>query len=103
MLVAFPGVIWTRYGWQWGAILVALLLVAPVVWSLVDRDSFLRLVGRRLVWIYRRHWQPVMIISGLGRHLDGRDCLPWLVKVCQMGSSRLIPDADSAVELAPGT
>ena len=86
-VVAVPGVIWTRYGWPYGLGIVALLLTVPAVWALADRDSFLRLIGRRLlafgrlVWVYRRHWQPVMVISGLARHLNGRDCLPWLVKV----------------------
>src|SRR5690606_4313539 len=46
-----------------------------------------RLVGYRLlawwrlVWVYRRHWQPVMVVSGLGRHLRGRDYVPRLGKV----------------------
>jgi hypothetical protein len=44
-------------------------------WVLLERDSFLRVVGWpllawwRLIWVYRRHWQPVMIVSGLGRHI----------------------------------
>ncbi|MEO3795792.1 FtsK/SpoIIIE domain-containing protein [Nonomuraea sp. B10E15] len=82
-----PGVLTLLYGWQ-----TALLLTAPTpaglaAWALTDRDSFVRLVGRRLqawwrlIWIYRRHWQPVMIVSGLGRHIRGRDYLPRLVKV----------------------
>ncbi|GAA2895062.1 FtsK/SpoIIIE domain-containing protein [Nonomuraea rubra] len=82
-----PGVLTILYGWQ-----TALLLTAPTpaglaAWALTDRDSFVRLVGRRLqawwrlIWIYRRHWQPVMIVSGLGRHIRGRDYLPRLVKV----------------------
>ncbi|GGP02161.1 hypothetical protein GCM10012278_08290 [Nonomuraea glycinis] len=35
----------------------------------------------RLIWVYRRHWQPVMIVSGLGRQSRARDYLPRLVKV----------------------
>ncbi|GAA3134513.1 FtsK/SpoIIIE domain-containing protein [Streptosporangium carneum] len=86
-VVAVPGVIWTLYGWPYGLGVVALLVAVPAVWGLVDRGSFRRLVGWRLlafwrlVWVYRRHWQPVMVVSGLARHLDGRDCLPRLVKV----------------------
>ncbi|MEU0521362.1 FtsK/SpoIIIE domain-containing protein [Streptosporangium sp. NPDC006007] len=86
-VVAVPGVIWTRYGWPYGLGVIALLLVVPAAWSLVGRDSFLRMIGRRLlafwrlVWVYRRHWQPVMLISGLGRHLGGRDYLPRLLSV----------------------
>ncbi|GHE35989.1 hypothetical cell division FtsK/SpoIIIE protein [Streptosporangium violaceochromogenes] len=85
--VAVPGVIWTVYGWPWALGLAASLIAVPAVWGLVDRASFLRLAGWRLlafwrlVWVYRRHWQPVMIVSGLGRHLGGRDYLPRLLSV----------------------
>lgn len=86
-VVAVPGVIWTLHGWRWSLLLVAVLLAVPSTWALADRASFLRLIGRRLlafwrlVWVYRRHWQPVMLISGLGRHLGGRDYLPRLLSV----------------------
>ncbi|MEV4250796.1 FtsK/SpoIIIE domain-containing protein, partial [Streptosporangium canum] len=86
-VTAVPCALGWLYGWQWSAALVALVLISLTAWVLADRPSFLRLVGWRLlawwrlVWIYRRHWQPVMIISGLGRHLRGRDYLPHLVSV----------------------
>ncbi|MEV7013641.1 FtsK/SpoIIIE domain-containing protein [Streptosporangium sp. NPDC051022] len=86
-VVAVPGVIWIVYGWPYGLGVVALVLIAPTGWALVHRASFLRLIGWRLlawwrlVWVYRRHWQPVMLISGLGRHVSGRDYLPRLVAV----------------------
>lgn len=86
-VVVTPGALSWLYGWQWGMALLVLVPVALTAWQLVDRVSFLRLVGWRLlawwrrVWIYRRHWQPVMIVSGLGRHLWGRDYLPCLVRV----------------------
>jgi S-DNA-T family DNA segregation ATPase FtsK/SpoIIIE len=88
MLAALtPAVLTLLYGWR-----VALLLSAPtpaglLAWALTDRDSFVRLIGRRLlawwrlIWVYRRHWQPVMIVSGLGRHIRGRDYVPRLGKV----------------------
>jgi S-DNA-T family DNA segregation ATPase FtsK/SpoIIIE len=81
------GVIWTRYGYPIVLALVGLTATAGLSWTLIDRSSFLRLVGWRLLawWrlvsIYRRHWQPVMIVSGLGRHLRGRDYLPHLLRV----------------------
>ncbi|MEU0521737.1 hypothetical protein [Streptosporangium sp. NPDC006007] len=84
---AVPGVIWTLYGWPWALGLAVSMLAVPTVWGLVDRASFLRLIGWRLLafwrlaWVYRRHWQPVMIVSGLGRHLGGRDYLPRLLTV----------------------
>ncbi|RVX46041.1 S-DNA-T family DNA segregation ATPase FtsK/SpoIIIE [Nonomuraea polychroma] len=86
-VLAVPSTLCWLYGWR-----VALLLSAPaptgiVAWALIDRASFARLIGWRLlawwrlIWIYRRHWQPVMIVSGLGKHLRGRDYLPRLGKV----------------------
>ncbi|SNT62873.1 DNA segregation ATPase FtsK/SpoIIIE, S-DNA-T family [Streptosporangium subroseum] len=86
-VVAVPCALAWLSGWQWGLGLVALVLLGLTAWALVDRPSFARLVGWRLlawwrlVWIYRRHWQPVMIISGLGRHVRGRDYLPRVLGV----------------------
>ncbi|MDR8407808.1 cell division protein FtsK [Nonomuraea sp. 3-1Str] len=88
LLIALTPVALTlAYGWR-----TALLLLTPVptgmlAWALTDRHGFVRLVGLRvlawwrLVWVYRRHWQSVMVVSGLGRHLWGRDYLPQLGKV----------------------
>ncbi|MFF5206623.1 FtsK/SpoIIIE domain-containing protein [Streptosporangium sp. NPDC000396] len=87
VVVAVPCALGWLYGWQWGVALVALVLLGLTVWGLVDRPSFLRLVGWRLlawwrlVWVYRRHWQSVMIVSGLSRKVHGRDYLPHLIKV----------------------
>ncbi|MEV4384031.1 FtsK/SpoIIIE domain-containing protein, partial [Streptosporangium sp. NPDC049644] len=82
-----PGVLTYFCGWRWGLGFVVLVPLGLTAWCLLARPSFLRLVGWRLlawwrlVWVYRRHWQPVMIISGLGRHLRGRDYLPRIVRV----------------------
>ncbi|MFF0309380.1 FtsK/SpoIIIE domain-containing protein [Streptosporangium sp. NPDC004379] len=86
-VVAVPCALSVRYGWPYGLGLVAGTLAGLTCWALLGRASFLSLVGWRLlafwrlVWVYRRHWQPVMMISGLGRHLRGRDFVPHLVKV----------------------
>ncbi|WP_440070713.1 FtsK/SpoIIIE domain-containing protein [Streptosporangium sp. OZ121] len=86
-LLAVPTALGLLYGWKFAAVPLAVLVLNLTLWALLDRASFLRWVGWRLlawwrlVWIYRRHWQPVMIISGLGRHLQGRDYLPHLVRV----------------------
>ncbi|WP_435875133.1 FtsK/SpoIIIE domain-containing protein [Nonomuraea fuscirosea] len=75
------------YGWRWGLALVGVVTMTGLSWALLGRTSFLRLVGWRLlawwrlIWVYRRHWQPVMVVSGLGRHIRGRDYLPRLLKV----------------------
>ena len=82
-----PGVIWIRYGWPIAAAAVTVPCSMLVVWAVAGRESFARWVGWRLLafwrrlWVYRRHWQPVMVITGLGRHIRGRDYLPRLVRV----------------------
>ncbi len=86
-VLAVPGVIWVRYGWPTAVAAVTIPGSLLFGWMLADRASFARWIGWRLLafwrrfWIYRRHWQPVMIVSGLGRHLQGRDYLPRLVRV----------------------
>jgi len=86
-LFVAAGVVWVLYGWAVVAIGLINIMAVLISWRMTDRDSFSRWVGLRLLafarwfWIYRRHWQPVMIVSGLGRHLRGRDYLPRLVKV----------------------
>ncbi len=88
-----PGVIAVAYDWRAALALGGLILAAVLSWFSLGRTSFLRLVGWRLLafarwfWIYRRHWQPVMTVSGLGRHLRGRDYLPRLVRVECDGSA----------------
>ncbi|MEV0194862.1 FtsK/SpoIIIE domain-containing protein [Nonomuraea sp. NPDC050691] len=86
-IASIPAVLTVMYGWR-----TALLLLTPaptglLAWALTDRSSFARWIGYRLlawcrlIWVYRRHWQSVMVISGLGRHLRGRDYLPRLGKI----------------------
>jgi S-DNA-T family DNA segregation ATPase FtsK/SpoIIIE len=110
-------------GWLYGVrpVIFALFAITLLLtgWAVLDRPSFARLVGWRLLafwrrlWIYRRHWQPVMIVSGLGRHLRGRDYLPRLVRVectgwadhvtVKMLSGQAVKDwADRADHLAHG-
>ncbi|GGO62584.1 FtsK/SpoIIIE domain-containing protein [Nonomuraea cavernae] len=82
-----PAVITLVYGWGTALLLTTPVPVGLVAWALTDRSSFARWVGYRLlawwrlIWVYRRHWQPVMVVSGLGRHLRGRDYLPRLGKI----------------------
>ncbi|MFI7135450.1 FtsK/SpoIIIE domain-containing protein [Nonomuraea sp. NPDC050153] len=87
VVLAVPSALCWLYGWQTALLLVAPVPVGLITWAVIDRASFAHWVGWRLlawwrlIWVYRRHWQPVMIISGLGRHLRGRDYLPHLSKV----------------------
>jgi S-DNA-T family DNA segregation ATPase FtsK/SpoIIIE len=75
------------YGWPVPVLLVALAVLAMAAWAVADRPSFLRYVARparsrwRLVWIYRRHWQPVLVTAGLTKTHKGREYLPSLVRV----------------------
>jgi len=86
-LVAVPVVLVALYGWRVALVAVAVPLSVLAPWPFVDRASFNRWMGWRLlafwrlVWVYRRHWQPVMIVSGLGRNLRGRDYLPRIIRV----------------------
>jgi len=81
------GAIWVLYGRAMAVVLLGFVPSAGLSWLLVDRASFMHLVGWpllafwRLLWVYRRHWQPVMVVSGLGRHIRGRDYLPRLARV----------------------
>ncbi|GAA1294025.1 hypothetical cell division FtsK/SpoIIIE protein [Planotetraspora silvatica] len=81
------GVVWVRYGYGLALVVFGLVLTVGLSWFSLDRASFLRWVGWRLLafarwfWIYRRHWQPVLTVAGLARHLRGRDYLPRLVRV----------------------
>ncbi|MGN9787178.1 FtsK/SpoIIIE domain-containing protein [Nonomuraea sp. ZG12] len=81
------GVTWYVYGWPMAASVLGTVILTLASWAYIDRASFNRLIGYRLLawwrltWIYRRHWQPVLIVSGLGRHIRGRDYLPRLGKV----------------------
>ncbi|MEU4228915.1 FtsK/SpoIIIE domain-containing protein [Nonomuraea sp. NPDC026600] len=87
LLISTPITLTLLYGWRVALLLCTPVPVALLAWALTNRTSFVHLVGWRLlawwrlVFIYRRHWQPVMIVSGLGRHVMGRDYLPRLGKV----------------------
>ncbi|MBG0814656.1 FtsK/SpoIIIE domain-containing protein [Planomonospora sp. ID82291] len=85
--VAVPAAVAWLYGWRLGLVVLWAPFAVLAVWALVHRDSFKSWVGWRLVafwrllWVYRRHWQPVMVVSGLSRSHKGRDYMPGLVRV----------------------
>jgi S-DNA-T family DNA segregation ATPase FtsK/SpoIIIE len=62
--------------------LVIYLLVGLWVWRRAHRDSFDRLVGRRVRsgwrrwWVYERRWRGTMLHSALGRRHPLRDAIP---------------------------
>ncbi|WP_245765334.1 FtsK/SpoIIIE domain-containing protein [Nonomuraea jiangxiensis] len=76
-----------RYGWEWVAGSLGTIAVALTGWALIDRASFARWVGWRLLayWrlvrIYRPHWQFAMSGAGLSRMARGLEYRPGLVRV----------------------
>ncbi|TDE29031.1 cell division protein FtsK [Actinomadura sp. 6K520] len=76
-----------RYGWTVPVLVLALVAVGLGVWAGVNRPSFVRWVARparswwRMVFVYRRHWQPVLVTAGLTKVHKGREYLPTLVRV----------------------
>ena len=86
-----------RFGWLVPVLVLALIAVGLGVWAGVDRPSFVRWIARpararwRLVWVYRRHWQPVLVTAGLTKVHKGREYLPSLVRVrCGPTSDRVL-------------
>lgn len=108
-----------RFGWLVPVLVLALVALCLGVWAGVDRPSFVRWIARpalarwRLVAVYRRDWQPVLVTAGLTKVHKGREYLPSLVRVrCGPTSDRVLvrmlkgqaPDAWErvAVNLAHG-
>ncbi|TYK51479.1 cell division protein FtsK [Actinomadura decatromicini] len=108
-----------RFGWLVPVLVLFLVAVGLSVWAGADRPSFVRWIGRpararwRLVLVYRRDWQPVLVTAGLTKVHKGREYLPSLVRVrCGPTSDRVLvrmlkgqaPDAWErvAVNLAHG-
>ncbi|WP_243713061.1 FtsK/SpoIIIE domain-containing protein [Actinomadura sp. 6K520] len=80
---------WLGYacGWTVPVLVLALVAVGLGVWAGVDRPSFVRWIARpvqswwRLTFVYRRHWQPVLVTAGLTKVHKGREYLPSVVRV----------------------
>ncbi|GAB3989917.1 FtsK/SpoIIIE domain-containing protein [Actinoallomurus acanthiterrae] len=83
------GVGWLVYavGWKLPLFLLGLACLGLGCWAAYWWDSFLRLVARpararfRHVFVYRRHWQPVMVMSGLAFYRNAREYLPAIKRV----------------------
>ncbi|MCD0451948.1 cell division protein FtsK [Actinocorallia sp. API 0066] len=107
------------HGWLPVVLVVMALIVGLTGWALADRASFLRWVGWpalarcRRTFVYARHWEAVMTMTGLSRSRKGREYLPTLVRVRCRATSDLVlvkmlkgqtPEAweKSAVGLAHG-
>ena len=80
-----------QLGWRTFLVGLAVVIVGAGAWAIGDSDRFVRLVrwpataAWRRFWIYRRHWQPVMMISGLGVRVGRDEYLPELIRVESAG------------------
>jgi len=79
--VGFVGLV-VLVGWHDAQALVVWALIGLVVWRLVHKRSFERLVGRWLRgwWVrwsvYQRRWQSTMVMSGLSKQCRRREQVP---------------------------
>ncbi|OLT24462.1 cell division protein FtsK [Nocardiopsis sp. CNR-923] len=78
---------WWWFGWPGLAVLCGVASVVSLVWWRVWPDSYRQWVTLRLLawWrhvvVYRRHWQPVLVISGLAESYQERRYLPRIRRV----------------------
>jgi S-DNA-T family DNA segregation ATPase FtsK/SpoIIIE len=87
--VVVASLAWLAYatGWHVLVLLVGWGLLALGGWAWFGWPSFLRLVARpararwRYLTVYRRNWQPVMVMSGLAFYRNAREYLPTIVRV----------------------
>lgn len=62
--------------------LAVYLVIALVVWRVVHKRSFQRLVGGRLrcwwrrLWVYERRWRSTLVLCGLGKRYRLRESVP---------------------------
>jgi DNA segregation ATPase FtsK/SpoIIIE, S-DNA-T family len=67
--------------------LVAWVAIGLVVWRVVHRRSFERVVWARVgcswrrLWVYQRRWRSTMVMCGLSKRYKLRDSVPWITKV----------------------
>ncbi|MCO6004488.1 FtsK/SpoIIIE domain-containing protein [Actinoallomurus purpureus] len=87
--ITVGGTAWLVYavGWELPLFLVGMACLGLGCWAAYWWDSFVRLVARpvrarwRHVLVYRRHWQPVMVMSGLAFYRNAREYLPAIKRV----------------------
>ncbi|GAA4942897.1 FtsK/SpoIIIE domain-containing protein [Streptomonospora halophila] len=91
-------------GWLGLAVLWSVLDLAALVWWRRWPQSFKTHVARRVLatwrrfWVYRRHWQPVLVVSGLAESYLERQYLPQIRGVtCSAWADRV------RVKLVAGT
>lgn len=76
-------VFWSLLG-PFGLVALVVTMVGLLLaWRHYRADSFTRIVASRwrLVWLYRRRWQPAMVTTGLAAQVNGREYLPQIRRV----------------------
>ena len=74
-------------GWRVLVLVVGWVLLGLGAWAWFGWSSFLRMVLRpararwRYLAVYRRNWQPVMVMSGLAFYRNAREYLPAVLRV----------------------
>ncbi|MFI9550886.1 FtsK/SpoIIIE domain-containing protein [Nonomuraea endophytica] len=86
-LVVVLGGYWYVVGWQGALIWYGCMAAWLVVFWLLHRRGFMRLIGwpflswLRWMWIYRRRWRGTLTVAGLAARVQGRAYVPELVGV----------------------
>ncbi|GAB3453757.1 FtsK/SpoIIIE domain-containing protein [Streptomonospora sediminis] len=102
--VAASATTYAAFGWVGLAVLWTVIDVGLLVWWRRWPDSFTTHVALRVLatwrrfWVYRRHWQPVLVVSGLAESYLERQYLPQIRGVtCSAWADRV------RVKLVAGT
>ncbi|MDA2804583.1 FtsK/SpoIIIE domain-containing protein [Nocardiopsis suaedae] len=95
---------WVLWDWVGPAVVCTVAVVGGLAWRHWHPSTFRRWVTLRAlalvrgVWVYRRHWQPVLVVSGLAESYLERQYLPRIRSVkCSEWADRV------RVKLVPGT
>ncbi|GLU50130.1 FtsK/SpoIIIE domain-containing protein [Nocardiopsis ansamitocini] len=94
--VTVSGLVGYFLGWGALAALWSVVDIGLLVWWRRWPSTFRTLLGLRVVaawrwvWIYRRHWQPVLVVAGLAETYAERQYLPRIRRVtCSQWSDRV--------------
>ncbi|GLU47120.1 FtsK/SpoIIIE domain-containing protein [Nocardiopsis ansamitocini] len=94
--VTVSGLVGYFLGWGALAALWSVIDIGLLVWWRRWPSTFRTLLGLRAiaawrwVWVYRRHWQPVLVVAGLAETYAERQYLPRIQRVtCSQWSDRV--------------
>ncbi|GAA3737750.1 FtsK/SpoIIIE domain-containing protein [Spinactinospora alkalitolerans] len=94
--VAVSAAVWHVFGWVALAVVWTIADIGLLVWWRRWPDAFRHCVALRAlaawrwVWVYWRHWQPVLVVAGLAESYQERQYLPRIRRVaCSAWSDRV--------------